>query len=245
MDPQQLAQYMQLLQQYSNDPNSAGLVQYNTTAPQDALNTFRNTPAYQLQYGTNANYSNPALNFQSDPGVQLAISQGSQALMNNYAARGLGQSGAAANALTQYMYNNYKDYTGGQASLFNNYQNQLAGLASMGANTATNLGNQAAQAGSTIGTGQSNNFLSTGSNIASGNLATGSNVSSLLGNQGVLNAGAYLNTGAAQANNLFNGATLQAQLNANQAASNAQTQNSLLSGQGAMNQAQTLNGGRF
>src|SRR6476619_1847693 len=129
MDPQQLTQYMQLLQQYNNDPSSAGVVQYNTQAPQDALNTFRNTPGYQLQYGTNATSSNPAVNFQSDPGMQLAVNQGSQALMNNYAAKGLGQSNAAANALTQYMYNNYKDYTGGQASLFNNYQSQLAGLA--------------------------------------------------------------------------------------------------------------------
>lgn len=244
MDPTQLAQYMQLMQQYSSNPGSAGVLQYNTSAPQQSLQTFRNTPGYQLQYGTNANYSDPALNFQSDPGVQLAINQGSQALMNNYAAKGLGQSNAAANALTQYMYNNYKDYTGGQQSLFNNYQDRLAGLSTMGANTASALGSQAANAGTVVGTGQSGNYMNTGSGIAAGNLATGSNISSLLGNQGVLNAGAYMNTGAAQANNLFQGATLQAQLNANQAASNAQTQNSLLGGQGAMNQA-NLNGGRF
>lgn len=245
MDPTQLAQYMQLFSQYANNPSVAGTVQYQTQAPQDALNQFRNTPAYQLQYGTNATNSNPAVNFANDPGVQMAVGQGSQALMNNYAARGLGQSGAAADALTQYMYNNYNQYTGGQGTLFNNYQSQLASLANLGATTSANLGNQAATAGSTIGTTQSGNNLATGQNTAQANLSTGSNISSLLGNQGVLDASAYLNTGAAQANNLFQGATLQSQINANNASSAAGSQNSLLNAQGATNTASSLSGGHY
>ena len=245
MDPTELQQYMTLMQQYSSDPSSLPAVQYQTESPQAGVQAFQNTPAYQLAYGTNATSSNPAVNFANDPGVQLSIQQGMQPLMNNYAARGLGQSGAAASALGQYMYNNYNSYTGGQNTMFNNYQTQLGQLASLGSSTASNLGSQAATAGSTIGTGTSANDINTVSQAATATQNTGSNIAGLLGNQGVLDASAYLNTGAAQANNLFNGASLQSQINSSNQASNNATQNSMLNAQGSQNQVNTLKGSIF
>lgn len=246
MDETQLQNYLTMFQNYASNPSEvAGADTSVIQNPQTTLQQFQQTPAYQLQYGQNATSANPYTNFTNDPGVQGAIAQGSNALMNNYAARGLSQSTAGADSLTQYMYNNYGSYNSGQANLFNTYQNQLSGLAGLGANESSQLGTQAANAGSTIGTTQSANTQNTSQSLANANLQTGSNISSLEGNQGVLDASAYLNTGAAQANNLFQGNALQAQINsANQSQANAQS-NSLLNAQGATNTASSLAGGKF
>lgn len=208
--------------------NQVGMVQ---SSPQNALqNQFMQTPAYQLQYGQN--YSiNPAERFQNDPGVQMAIQAGMQPLMASYAGRGLGQSGALAQGLSQYMYNNYNNYTGQQASLYNTYQNQLAnlvnsGMAVNGATQANNNSNLLAQI-------LSNANLSTASNQANAHTNAGNNISQLLANLGVSNASSILNTGAAQSNNLMQGAELLAQANAQQQASNAGTLSSYYNGMGA------------
>lgn len=221
-----------------------------TASPSSTLqNEFFNSPAFQLQYGTGPQQQvaqtgsyNPATAFANDPGVTLATQQGAIPLENNFAARGLSQSGALSQALTQYMYNNYNQYTAGQGSLFNTYQNQLSGLASLGANTATNQANTINSDASTIATGTSANNMNTASGVASANLGTANNISTLLGNQGVLDASAYLNTGAAQAGNLFQGASMGQQIASNQQANQAQTQSSLFQGQGAMAGAQAFQG---
>lgn len=221
-----------------------------TASPQSTLqNEFFNSPAFQLQYGTGPQQQiaqtgsyNPATAFANDPGVALAVQQGAIPLENNFAARGLSQSGALTQALSQYMYNNYNSYTSGQGTLFNNYQNQLAGLTSLGAQTATNQGNTINSDASTIATGTSNNAMNTANSLSNANLSTAQNVSTLLGNQGVLDASAYLNTGAAQSNNLFQGAGLGAQINQNQQAQANQAQSSLLAGQGSQQGAQAYAG---
>lgn len=244
MNPTQLQQYIEAYQNAS--PSSIAMT---PGGAQSGLTSFFNTPAAQMAYGKGpdelaaANMYNPAIAFATDPGVQLAIQAGLPAIQNNYAARGLGASGAAAEGLSQYMYNNYNNYVGTQEGLFNNYQNQLANLANMGANNTG--GAQAYASGQNLASllGQAN--LSTGSQIANANLNTGSNISSLLSNLGSLEASGYLNTGAAMANNMMQGSLLGVQLNNTNQASASQSANSLLSGQGAMNTAGVLSGGSF
>lgn len=206
---------------------------------QSPLNSFTNSPMFQLMYGNNTN-ADPSQRFLNDPGTQLAVQQGMVPLQQSLAARGLGQSGAAARSMADYMYGQYGNYIGQQGnalnnyqntvnSLFGNYQNQLSGMSQMGM--------QSSGANNAFAAGQNQ-----ANTIAQGNLQTGSNVSSLFGNQGVYNANAYLNTGAAQANNLFNGAGMLAQVNQNAIAGQNSQQASLF---GGMGQASGMSGGRM
>ncbi len=82
------------------------------------LNSFLNSDAYKLAYGNN-NSLDPNQRFQNDQGVQMAIKAGMPLLANSYASKGLGMSSPAANAVSQYMYNNYLDFNRGQSSLYN------------------------------------------------------------------------------------------------------------------------------
>lgn len=222
--------------------SSATPVPMTQASASTGLNQFFNTPGAQLMYGqnpaqqtANGGSFNPATAFQNDPGVQMAVQQGQIPINNSFAARGLGQSGALSQALTQNLYNNYSNYTAGLGSAFNNYQGQLAQLsnAGMGANSqnATNQYN----AGTTLSQLLSNANLSTGQNLASVYGNTGSNISSLVANQGVLGASGYLNTGAAQSNNYMQAMNLAAQVAANQNASMASGQG----GAGAMQGSQS------
>lgn len=196
----------------------------STPSASNSLNQYFNTAQYQLQGGGGAaamtaggGQYNPAQAFMSDPGIQLAIQQSQNQLGNQYAARGLGQSGALSAALGQNLFSNYNAYNTNQGNLFSNYQNQLSGLANLG---ATNSGAATANANAQ---NQANLAASTGQQQSANYQNTGSNISGLQANQGVLNASGYLNTGAAQANNLFQGANLLSQLNNNaQASANAQ-----------------------
>lgn len=203
----------------------------------NGLLTLFNSPQFQLQYGTNplaqlagTGSYDPNLAFQTDPGVQGAVRAGMVPLQNSMDAKGLGTSGALSQALTQYMYNNYNQYTQGQESLFGNYQNQLMNLANLG--SANSGANAAAAAGQNQAGIIANSNLATGQNISNANLATGSNISSIYGNAGNSIAGAQLNTGAAQANNLFQGMQLYAQLKAGQNANVNGQQASLFNGMG-------------
>lgn len=199
--------------------NNASAVPQTQNTGAAGVQAFMQTPAYQLAYGNNT-AADPNTRFQNDPGVQMAVQQGEIPLQNQAAAKGLGNgSGALAQALSQYMYNNYNTYTQGQSTMLNNYQNQLSGLVSAG-NTASQ---NAAGAATTAATNNSN-----------ANLTTGSNISSLYANQGSLGASGYLNTGAATSNNLFNGMTFLAQLNQAQNASQNGQQSALAAGQGSM-----------
>lgn len=233
---------MATYQDLVNAQNQAQAINMVTATPQSALqNQFMNTPGYQLQYGDSlfSKSMDPSQRFMADPGTQMAIQAGMQPLMNNYAGRGLGQSGALAQGLSQYMYNNYGNFVGGQSNAFKNYQDQLMALTNLG--TQNNGAAQANSNGQTIAQLVSQAAQSMGN----AQLQTGENLSTLYGNQGVLNANAYLNTGAAQSNNLMQGMSLLAQLNTNQMASGAKTQSSLFNGLGAAAGSQGLQGGQF
>jgi hypothetical protein len=198
--------------------NSVDMVQ---ASPQTALQQqFMQTPAYQLQYGQNY-LMDPAQRFENDPGIQMAVQQGMRPLLDNYASKGLSQSGALARALTDYSYGNYNNFTQQQGALFNNYQNQMQQMMNMGvaanSQNATNQNNAYQQLANLLA--QAN--ITTGAGLGQAALGTGSNISSLFANQGSLGASAYLNTGAAQANNVMQGMGLAAQLLASAQASRA------------------------
>ncbi len=211
------------------------------------LSQFFNSPGFQIQNGTGPSNQlslfgqyNPSLAFESDPGVQLAVQQGMNPLMNQMSSNGLGQSGALAQALSQYMYNNYNQYTNQQETGFNNYQNQLMGL--------SNLGSQNSGAANAMTAGQNQANLIGQGNLATGQTTSGNitgagnNISGLFANQGVLNASGYLNTGAAQANNLFNGMSFLAQIEAANNASQNGQQASLAGGAGKLQGVQSSMG---
>lgn len=241
MNEQQLAQYNQLYNQLLNSSSqtptaipmtSGGAVQGGTN--------FLNSPEYALLYGQqnaaqqaanmqNGTY-NPITAFQQDPGFQFNLSQALAQTQNASAAKGLLNSGSTQNALLNQasglQNQQYQTWLGQQNNLFNNYQNQLANLSNLGANASNQQASQVNNNSNLLAQLLSNANLSTGQGISNANLGTGQTIAQLLANQGVLNAGAYLNTGAAQANNLFQGANLQTQINANNSASAAGTQGS-------------------
>lgn len=199
--------------------SSASPIEMVQASPETALqDQFFNTPQYQLMYGNNKSMD-PNERFQNDPGMQMAMQQGMKPLLGQYAAQGLSQSGALAKALQDYSYNQYSNYIGGQGSLFNNYQNQLQQLTGMG---AQNTGSQNAyNSGQNTGQQLGNANMQTGASIGNANMMSGENIASLFGNQGVLGASGYFNTGGAQSSNIMNGMSLAAQLFANQQASQA------------------------
>lgn len=200
-----------------------------TADPQSVLqNQFFQTPQYQLLFGNNTNVD-PYQRFAADQGTQLAVHQGQDQLQMQMAAHGLGQSGALAKDMGNYMYGQYGNYLNSQNSLFNNYQQQLNNLMGVGVNQS------GANNAMTAGQNQANT-------VAGANLNTGSNISSLFANQGVYNANALLNTGAASANNLFNGMGLLSQINQNAIAGQNSQQASLFNGLG---QASGMSGGMY
>lgn len=104
--------------------------------------------------------------FQTDPGYQFALDQGSQALQRSAAARGILNSGATAKALT--------DYGQGMASQqYGNYFQRLQSLAGVG-QSATNA---TGQFGAQSAQGQGNALMAGGAARASayGDIATGVN----------------------------------------------------------------------
>jgi hypothetical protein len=207
--------------------------------PNSVLQNFFQLPQYQLLFGQNSNQIDPTQRFRQDPGYQFAMDQGMQQWQRGMAGKGLLESGANAQGLINYAQGtadqNYQRWLGQQQQTFGNYQDRLQGLVNMG---VANTGSQNA-----LTTGQNQAGISTQG--ANAQLGTGSNISSLLANQGSLGASAYLNTGAAQSNNLFNAAGLQTQIDANNAASKAQSQNSLFSGLGQLAGSSFLKGGQF
>jgi|ERR1700733_5002853 len=260
MDETQLAQYNQLYQQATN-PSVATSIPMTAGGSQQGLNSFLNTPEYALLYGqqnganqainaTNGTY-NPVQAFQNDPGYQYNMNQALGQVNSASAAKGLLESSAGNTSLMntasglQNQY--YQTFLGQQNSLFGNYQNQLANLTNLGSQST---GNQNAY---NLGTGLaqllSGNYQNTASGLSNANLQTGQNISSLLANQGMFGANAQLNTGAAQANNIFQGNQFSAQIQAANLASQAGTQSSINNssalGSGGQNQSGFSNGGLF
>lgn len=87
----------------------------------------------------------PAANFAASPGYEWRRSEGQRGIENNFASRGLGQSGNALRALTEYNQNMASDE-------YNNWFGQQLNLAGMGSDTARSVGafgaNTASNAGS-------------------------------------------------------------------------------------------------
>lgn len=91
-----------------------------------------------------ANLQAPSLEaLQADPGYQFRIQQGNQALERSFAARGLGQSGAALKAAQQYG-QNLADQT------YNDYFDRQSSIANMGYGAAGNLGSLSVGFGSDL-----------------------------------------------------------------------------------------------
>lgn len=230
--------------------------------PKLSTNEFLNSDAYKIQYGNN-NSQDPNERFQNDPGIQMAIKAGMPMLANSYAAKGMGASGPAANAVGQYMYNNYLNFTGKQGDLYNteynnrlqqqqqnvgtylnqqqvlgnsfaNYQNQLGTLAGAGNTASGQQGQTTANANIGLGNLLAQLQYGTGGQLSSNLLSSQANVAQLQANNGVFNANAYLGIGAAMSNNMMQGSQLGAQLANAQNVSNAQTASSAQQGLGAM-----------
>lgn len=218
-----ISQYMSALQNPQGSAQPLDMVTANTgNYLQDQ---YFQTPSYQLLYGQNANSLDPQQRFQQDPGYQFQLNQGLNQLYAQGASKGLLDSGNTLQNALQYSqgYANqaYNQWLSGQGANFNTYQNQLAGLVQSGTQ------NNGAQNAMTAGTTTAGLNAGLAGQQASANLQTGSNISSILSNQGSLGASSYLNTAAAQSNNLLNNASLQAQIDSRNAASQAGSMSSL------------------
>lgn len=246
--PTALEQYNAFLQNTENqDLNPINLIKADPTSV--ITNRFFQLPQYQLLYGApgtlDANGApipepslDPMQRFKQDPGYQFQLEQGMRQLQQLGAAKGLLESGPMQQELLKYSQGladqSYQRWLGQQQGLFQDYQNRLQGLTGMG---AANTGNQNAF---NLGNALSNMF-GTGAGAA---LQTGSNISSLFGNQGVFGGSAFMNTAAAQANNLMQGAALQAQIQAANQASQGQAMSSLFGGLSSL-ASSFLGGGMF
>ncbi len=222
-----MADTASLIQNYLSSmsgPNPSNIQMVQADPGNYLQNNFFQQPAYQLMYGQNANNLDPTERFKQDPGYEYNQQQTAQALQRQYANRGLLDSGSMVRALTNQIQGQqnqgYQQYLGQQNSLFSDYQNRLANMTAMG---AANTGNQNALA---TGANSSNLYSNLGSNQANlgvqganAQLGTGNNVSGLYANQGSFGANAMMSTAAAQSGNMMQGAQLQAQIDASNAAS--------------------------
>lgn len=173
-------------------PGQGGVMQMQQSSPQNALQSYYNTPGYQLLG------NNQAQQFQASPGYQYAVDQAMNQVQQSASARGLLESGAALRGMTDRAQGmasqEYNNWWNQQSQLYGDYQNRLQGLAggSTGADQAYNLGQ-------TLG----------------GNaMQTGSNLGSLFGSQGNAGLSGMAAAGGAQANNIIGAGTQQAQVNA-------------------------------
>lgn len=171
-----------------------------------ALSQFFNTPLYQLQFGNSGAAVDPNASpldrFQSSPGYQFQLNQGTNALEKSMASRGLLESGSFAKELDNYSQGlanqDWNNYLNRATGTFSNYQNQLSGLAGMGAQTSGLLSNMAV--------GQGSNLANLGMNYANnagniyGALGTGA-ANSLLAQGGALAGGLINNYNAGQVQN--------------------------------------------
>lgn len=234
----QLSQIQQLY------PVTSGTSQGSGQSPATTgLGNFLNSAGYQSLFGTGAadTYAStgqydPRTAFENDPGTKFQIEQGMKALQQHGAAKGILESGGMQQNLLQFAQGtaatNYNQYEGQLANAFQQYQTQLAQMTALGsgltgANTAASMYGNAAQL-------QNQNIYGTGQQQSNATLETGSNISGLLGNQGVLNANAILNTGSAQAAGLMQMLGMRAQQQNAAMASNAQTQSALANSNAGM-----------
>lgn len=168
----------------------AGALQMQQANPQAALNAYQNTAGYQLMNAPGA--------YQQSPGYQYAMDQALGQVQNQASARGMLESGAVIRGMQQtatgLAQQDYGNWWNRQNQLYGDYQNRLQGLAG--------------------GPTGSQDAMTAGANLASGNLQTASNLGSLFGNQGTSGMGAYVNTAAAQSGNMINAGQQQANVQA-------------------------------
>lgn len=205
-----------------------------------SLPSFLNSDAYKVQYGENQ-AANPYDRFKNDPGVQGALAEGTRQLSNAYAAKGLGASGAAAAGLSQFLMQNYNDFTKNQGQLyeteynrglqgqllglnayqtqqallgqdFRNYQNNLAGLGQAGMGFANQLGQNYLNTGGQLGNFLGQGYQNIGSLLGQWGLGTSGDIASLLAQLGYWNGNNLIGLGGAISNNMFQGSQLGAQL---------------------------------
>jgi hypothetical protein len=137
-------------------------------------------PFQQLgQQGLNA-LSDPTKNFTASPGYQYRLNQGLEGVTNNYATRGLLNSGSALKGLNDYAQNQASNEYG-------NWWGQQMGLVGVGQNALGAI------------TGTNSQFANNASDLA---LAGGQTNALNQLNQGAINAGMWGLAGQAGANAL-------------------------------------------
>jgi hypothetical protein len=168
-----------------------GSLQMQQANPQDAMDQYHNTLGYQMLGNDQTNQ------YQQSPGYQFAVNEAMRQLNQNASSRGLLDSGSALRAATNQAVGmaqqDYGNWWNRQNQLYSDYQNRLAGLAG--------------------GPTGSQDAMATGQGLATGSMQTGTNLGSLFGTQGFAGMGGIINTGAAQAGNMMNAGTQQAQIN--------------------------------
>jgi hypothetical protein len=186
--PNMTAAQQDLVKRY----NEGTLAQSLTYDKNKALQTFFNTPEYQLLFNQGGSTTDPNATvldrFRADPGYQFALDQGVKARDASAAARGMLLSGNQLTALTDYgqgmadqQFNSYRDRL---ANTYGNYLQRLGVVSGYGTQFAANNQN--------ILTGQGNNLA---------NLSTGlsQNIANVLTGQGEVNANSLLSAGNARA----------------------------------------------
>lgn len=109
--------------------------------------------------------------FRATPGYQFQVEQGERGVVNNMAALGMKNSGAALKALTRFR-------TGLADQTYNTYLDRLAGMAGAGASTAANQG----QLGAASAVNQGQTLTDAGAARASGYVGSANAWSNALGN---------------------------------------------------------------
>ena len=162
-----------------------------------------------------------AADLENTPGYQFTRDQGLQAVQNGFAAKGLGDSGAAMKGAAQYAtglasttYNQQlQNYLAQNSQIFN----MLQGQSTQGSNAATGLGSQSAQVGQNVG----NSLIAAGNGQAAGYNGMGAAVSNSANQLGGMAYNYATNPLAQAAYNNLNNASASNIASANNFAMNA------------------------
>ncbi len=148
---QALAQTYQQQQSYLSPYSDAGKSALNQLASGNIMDGYKESDAYKFN-----------------------LAQGQQAINNNLASRGMGNSGAAQKALLAHQTGLLSQ---DQQQYYNNEMNRLNQLAGMGQNASNNLASAAGSYGSNL----SNNYMGLGNATAAANIAQGNQFSNMIG----------------------------------------------------------------
>jgi len=131
------------------------------------------TNQYNPAMGAYGSLSTPfsATNFQTDPGYQFRLGEGTKALERSAAARGMGLSGAQSKALANYNQNFASNEYNNVYNRYNNDQNNLYNRLSGMSGTGLSAGNAIAGVGSNTANQVSNNQMNLGAGQSASTLA--------------------------------------------------------------------------